>query len=205
MLTCGKTRRRSAHEKETREENGTDPIGYRSGDGNLYRYAKNGPVTYVDPAGTDAQSVEACKFRCRTTFIFCSFGIGKTGVGFIACVTAFLACLDSCEEPPPPPSLGGPRKITGDSELYCYGGQCDPMPTIPISCSGTCTLTLNADGSVAGNWSNVNVESVGTCPSGTAPNTTPADECNNIIRNKCIELARAVEQARAKGRDLGVD
>jgi len=33
-----------------------DPIGFRGGDSNLYRYCDNSPVNHTDPSGLDSEN-----------------------------------------------------------------------------------------------------------------------------------------------------
>jgi uncharacterized protein RhaS with RHS repeats len=44
-----------------------DPIGVQGGDTNLYRYALNNPVSYVDPEGTVIQNLPLTMLCDRAT------------------------------------------------------------------------------------------------------------------------------------------
>src|SRR5206468_1999508 len=48
----------------------TDPLGYRAGDGNLYRYVFNTVTSYLDPLGLQKVTISAYDYTTRKTTSF---------------------------------------------------------------------------------------------------------------------------------------
>jgi RHS repeat-associated protein len=87
-----------------------DPIKYKGGL-NLYVYARNNPVTKVDPLGTSCAENWACKTLCGIATAICLSGCVEAPefcpILIIYCTALDKACDLACDRahpcPPPPP------------------------------------------------------------------------------------------------------
>jgi RHS repeat-associated protein len=193
-----------------------DPIGYRGGI-NLYGYVKNSPLVHRDPFGLDAK----CEISCAAQFAICLIVAGESGIGALACLALYGNCLNDCLPPTPPPPaphpkpvplpgpFGGARKLTETISklcLPCKGKSISlPFPTAKITCTGTCNLELNADGSVTGYVTPKSVAAKRTkCPKDTTPPTKDQMllSCYATLLEKCDLIAKKAEEARANGDDI---
>ena len=205
---------------------GRDPIGYLGGI-NLYGYVENSPIDRKDPYGLK-MSQNKCEFVCTVGYLFCCAWAGESGVGFIACTLAYLSCLDGCESssapgpifPPVQRPFGDPRKLTEDTTAWCVPcpGKSVPgdpengglLPSVPVTCTGTCQLNVNADGSITGalDYQSVKETQKQPCPKDTERQEFPpgsgqvdVSACIRKLQNKCDAIAKKLEKARANGGD----
>ncbi len=75
-----------------------DPIGFASGDLNLYRYVFNDPVNQVDPFGLQATSEEAAATRQAVSLSGTLFNIGRILVKLFEQVNDALIVQSSAED-----------------------------------------------------------------------------------------------------------